>query len=277
MKKITLWMFVLIAGLFFLTACGGGGGGSSSAPEVEPPEVKSQDMHGGKITLNDNSHILEVDVKDGIIKGVINDTDIRVADVDSVNFNSDRIGWKENSVVVVPFNLSGNVTIPNTANNDTGAWTLKLKNGSYAWFNVDQWEYTGKPWIKTADNLIKYGSYTESTIEFVQPGQAVINFGSNVLCGLMAYGVNPASVSWVQWNSDRVGWNNNSTAKGELQVNANGNYFVVIVVPNNDKGNFSVRLISGQYQYVWFNIDMWTYSTNAVLDRSAGQIEYVIL
>ncbi len=267
MKKMAV---LLVVGLFLLTACGEGGDGSSSALGVKP-----QDMQGGKITLNDNTHVLEIDVSDGIIKGVINDADIHIADVDSINFNSDRVGWKENSVATVVFNSSGKITIPNTASNDVGTWTLKLKSGNYAWFNVDQWEYAGKPWTKTADNLIKYGSYTESTIEFTQPGQAVINFGSNVLCGLMAYGVNPANVSWIQWNSDRVGWNDNSTAKGTLQTDAGGSYFVVINVPNNDKGNFSVRLTNGQY--VWFNIDMWIYSTNVVIDHTTGQIEYVIL
>lgn len=267
MKKMAILAVLLVA---FLAACGGGGGSSSSASGVKP-----QDMHGGRITLNINAHMLEIDVGDGIIKGVVNDVDIYVSDVDSVNFNSDRVGWKENSVAVAAFDSSGKVTIPNTASNDVGTWTLKLKNGNYAWFNVVQWEYAGKPWIKTADDLIEYGSYIDPTIEFAQSGQAVINFGSNVLCGLMVYGVNPANISWIQWNSDRVGWGDNSTAKETLQVNADGNYFVVINVPDNDKGNFSVRLTNGHY--VWFNIDMWNYSSNVVINHATGQIEYVIL
>jgi len=264
-------MFVLLTGLFLLAACGGGGG-SSSAPGVKP-----QDMHGGKITLNDNAHVVEFDLASGIIKGVVHDADIHPLDVDSVNFNSDRVGWKEDSVATVKFDFdsTGKITIPKTANKDVGTWTLRLKSGEFAWFNIDQWDYAGTTWLKTSNDLIQYGSLVKASIGFVAPGKAVIKWESNVLSGLMNFGVNPIDVVAIRWNSDRVGWNENSTVYGTLQLDGLGDYFTEINgLPNNDKGNFSVVLKSEQV--IWFNIDMWSYASNVVVDKAAGQISYIL-
>lgn len=273
MAKILVVMFMILGTMFLLTACGGGSTVSSG--------TKPQDMHGGEITLNDNTQVIEFDLAGGIIKGVIHEGDIRPEDIESVNFNSARVGWKENSCSVALFG-NRKVELPNTPNNDQGTWTLKLKSGEYAWFNVDQWSYVGKPFVKTVDDLIGYGGFTPSTITFLTPDKAVINFGSNVIYGQFIVGnsvgtsgpfIGPGGVVRIHWNSDRVGWNESSVVYGELQMDVKGNYFAVIEgMPNNDKGNFSVLLSNGIF--VWFNIDKWIYSTNAVLDHTAGQIEY---
>lgn len=281
MKKNIFSMLVAMVLCLFMMACSGGGGGDSASGgdgSAANDAVKPQDMHGGKIILDGNTQTVEFDIADGIIKGVIYDGDISLADVDSVNFNSDRVGWGEKSTAVAKFDVSGIVNLPNTANNDKGTWSLKLKSGKYAWFNLDKWTYVGKPFVRIGD-AISYGGFTTASIDFTAPNKATINFGSNTISGRFVNNgviINPADVFYVQWNSDRVGWNEaNSLIHGALQLDANGNYFVVIEgMPNNDRGNFSAFLRNGTF--VWLSLDNgWVFSSNAIV--AEWQIEYKLL
>lgn len=255
-----------------LLACSGSDG-DHAAPDPGF-QAKPQDMPGGKIVLGENNHEIQFDLSDGYLKGVVCDRVILVEDVEMIVFSSDKVGWKWENAPFGTLSDSGIVEIMGTANNDEGIWAAILWDGSACWFNTSQWEITGKPWVLTEDDLVRYGELKLPAIVF-RDGQAVIDFGGNVLAGLIEYGIQPEQVKKIQWNSDKVGWLGKSSAYATLQEDDKGNLFVIIPkMPNNDKGTFSAELENGGR--VWFNIEAWQYESNVSLDIDDGLVEYVM-
>lgn len=241
--------------------------------------VFAEEVTKGTVTLNSKNHVVQFIVVRGYVQGLASARRIKPIDIEEVYFNSDRVGWLEASTAEGHFRPStGKAVIKNTANNDTGQWTVELKSGEIIWFNLDFWEFVNKPAEQT-EGLIKYGNYRHEIMAFSKAAKTVrINFNCNLLSGLVEYGINPSEVDRVVWNSDLVGWMDGSDTFALLQSTtgnlSSGNYFAVVEnLPDWDRGNFSLRLLDGRH--IWFNIDAWFFKGTAVTpDYAAGQIEY---
>ena len=223
------------------------------------------------VTIYDNFQIIGFNLLTGNIGGFVVDgvaRPIALSEIESVMEVSDRVGWTGNSVAITAFNPSGVVWISNTANSDKAQWVLKLTNGKFAWANLDEVVFAGKTFVRTADDLIQYGSYRKQTIYFAN-GQSYIDFGCNLTDGMVSH-VNPSDISYVRWNSDATKWNVAATVWSVLQVDSSGNYYVSMTgMPKSDTGLFSVVLKNGSV--VWLNIDSWLYSGATI---SGGMIKY---
>lgn len=245
----------------------------------------------GQITIHADRQVINFSIKKGLLVGLASDSPITPDDIESVAFCSDRIGWEKKSACQVPFGAT--VTIPKTPNNDTRAtWAVKLKSGKYCYFILGSdhglWDVTVSisgvttqpkylvdkvaPTFKSY--LMEYGNYQKSVISF-SPNQIRIQFGCNLLIGLTEKSVDPASIKGALWNSDKVGWKENSTARGKLHLD-HGNYVAVIDgTPREDEGNFCLQ--TGNTSYAWTIVNFWKFEKARVTVKpDKGFINYQV-
>lgn len=232
------------------------------------------------IFFGTESHFIKFKVKKKCLAGLTR-TDILLQDVESVRFNSDRVGWLENSTARGTLDIRGKcVTISGTANNDVGLWSVHTKDGRYAWLNLSQWALPAGMTIVTAEDgggMVSYGNYTQQAMVFESAlSRMTINFNANRLAGLMKYGVDPSQVDLVIWKGDNAGWEGHGTKYTTLSQDGNGNWSATIVgMHSSDAGNLVLLLKNGTY--IWANIDEWTFGGASVnLNLNRGVIEYTM-
>lgn len=234
-----------------LAACGGGGG---TQEDTAFPAYNQ----GGTIALGENNITVTFDLSRGRLQGLATENPTRViapGEAKEVRFISELQGW-EASEVRAPFSTNGVIVLAGAARSDKGYFSLILKTGEVIPFaisrDVSRWAFTGKPITVTPDGALQYGNYRLGRITATGADAYRIHFGADVLGGLSAT-PKPGDVEYGQWESERTGWNNTSAVRGMLQTEAGtGDYFFDLSgLPNNDRGNITLRLKNGTV--VWFN------------------------
>jgi hypothetical protein len=235
----------------------------------------------GSILIKKNMQIITIKKKNGELQGIISkDGPVKLKNISAVLWNSDKVGWNENSLVggSIIRKTKNKVVfkIKSTPNNDWGGWTLATKDADFLWLNVDEFSIKGLPWEKV-DNKIRYGSYEKPNIVISSPGTATIYFNSNMISGFVS-DIIPTGKIYIYWNSDLSGWSKTGEKDpkffGEIKVDNLGNKYCEIAgLPNNDKGTFTAKLEDGTF--VWLDVSKWGYSSNIVVNESEGQLEYI--
>ncbi len=257
MKKINLLLAILV--LFILIGCNGGGDGSNSETNTA----------SRKITFNPDFSEIIINFNENTISGL--SQQVNLSDIVHIQWNSDRVGWRNQSIAYGKIVSSGgkySATINRIPHNDIGNISVLLTNGSFIWLSYSQWKIIGAE--LTRDNLLKYGTYSKPELLF-STNHIAVEFNDTMLIGLSEYGIDPSDVEWVQWNSDRVGWDGQSTATAPLEKNMQTGFFsAYIEIPNNDIGVLSLILEDGTE--IWFSYDQWDIS-NAILTED-DELEY---
>lgn len=251
------------------------------------------DVFPGKIVIYPDRQEIQFPINSGVVEGINwpAGKTVHIEDVAAVIFNSDRVGWQNNSIAQSGLQPDGSCVISGTPNNDLGLWCVKLKSGEFCYCNFDpphisRWEIssaipnTPQPTLFTDAStgyayFVKYGNYNRSSVIAFKPGaQARIQFNCSILCGLTDSRIDPANITQVAWNSDKVGWLENSTSTGTLTVEPNGNLLAVISnMPREDTGNFSFLKKDGSR--TWLKIEFWRYERAEVsLDHQNGFVSY---
>jgi len=236
--------------------------------------------NAGRIKLKKNSQTIIVKLKNNgnKLSGVVSKNEtMKLKNVLGGLWNSDKVGWNENSLArgrLVKKNKRRAIfRIKGTPNNDWGGWAFVSKKGKVVWLNIDMFKISGLSWEKK-NNQIRYGNYEEPKIIFSSPGNATIEFKSNFLSGFNSE-IKPEKVVGIFWNSDKVGWGENSQVGGKISKNNAGNYICEISgLPNTDKGSFTAKLNDGNL--IWLNISKWEYSENIIVNNEEGLLEYIL-
>lgn len=244
-------LLLAFPGTLALAACGGGGG------DQEDTAFPAYN-HGGTIALGESNITVSFDLSRGRLQGLATENPTRVitpSEAKEVRFISELQGW-EASEVHAPFTANGVVVLPGAARSDKGYFSVVLKTGEVIPFAISRdasrWAFTGKPITVTSDGALQYGNYRLGRITAVGADTYRVHFGADVLGGLSAT-PKASDVEYAQWESERTGWNNTSPVRGALQTEAGtGDYFFELSgLPNNDRGNITLRLKNGST--VWFN------------------------
>jgi hypothetical protein len=104
-----------------------------------------------------------------------------------------------------------------------------------------------------------------TTINFIAADNtAVIDFGNDVGFGLMGQPkINPADIAVIRWNSNKVGWNENTSVTGVIWSTPGKFTATLEGMFQSDQGNFSIKMKNGDV--IWFNLGLWKFSSNAKL------------
>ncbi len=242
-------LLLAFPGTLALAACGGGDQEDTAFPAYN---------QGGTIALGESNITVSFDLSHGRLQGLATENPTRVitpSEAKEVRFISELQGW-EASEVRAPFSANGVIVLAGAARSDKGYFSVILKTGEVIPFaisrDVSRWAFTGKPITVTSDGALQYGNYRLGRITAVGADAYRVHFGADVLGGLSAT-PKASDVEYAQWESERTGWNNTSPVRGALQTEAGtGDYFFELSgLPNNDRGNITLRLKNGST--VWFN------------------------
>jgi hypothetical protein len=242
----------------------------------------------GRVILGDTHHVLylpayssggrnyvESQVLVGRRKGVW------VKNLAFLNFNSERLGWGEDSMarseerkIVRDSNgLWVRIQVDPTLDNDWGIWGMFLADGRQYWLNIDHLVISGRPWAKRS-NMIRYGTFRRQEISFLDPGEALLQWHSNGLSGFVGGVLDLADVSFIRWNGDHTGWFEDSHRTCVPALDYLGHFDCRIVgMPNADRGAFHAVLKNGSV--VWLDNSAWNWGTNVTLDQD-GTVSYIL-
>ena len=265
MKNLAMILLMIVVGCLF--GCGSGGDSVTTASQT-----LTINSAKGEHTFTFNP------ASDGSIGGLkIGSLKYTVDDISTITFNSNRVGYQENSVAIGLKNKNL-VVIANMPNNDIGYYVARMKDGSVYEFDAKQWQIdTDKPmFFDFSDNgWMQYGEYAESYMAIEKVGnfaELTVNFGCNKLFGLTSGRLidfqEVVQVKWVEPNG--------SIYYKKLKKDAQGNAYVQILLPLNDSGKLVFALddlTEVSLNFDWSNgvawdvsseeLDVW-YDNNAI-------------
>ncbi|MFA6119678.1 MAG: hypothetical protein WC688_07180 [Parachlamydiales bacterium] len=255
MKKTALWAVICCMLLIFSAV------------------VRAEAKIAGKIDPQDDKQIIQINLKNGKLRGIISKKSLSNKNVESIIFHS-VMGEFSGEIVEKNHNWI-KLEIPGTAARDGGFWEIIMKSGRGYFLNPDKFEIT-KPWYKK-DGRIWYGNYQKPELRFNTPGILTINFQNNALPGFVST-IKKENVEYLVWNpvSD---WGKNIYT-GTIAVDNLGDYYCNFSpeVPNSGKGTVLAKMKDGSEVWLLTSDTVWDFGDNiAIIDDGSGALlEYII-